>query len=73
MSSCPSLKQLFNTLAANEKTTQQQQQNGNINTQNGFTNNTVNNKDLNANPQSIISPTVNNKMLITNQSAETHL
>lgn len=73
VSSCPSLKQLFNTLAAKEKSTQQQQQNGNINTQNGFTNNTVNNKDLNANPQPIISPTLNNKMLITNQSAETHL
>lgn len=72
MSSCPALKQLFNSLAATEKSTQPQQQNGNINTQNGFTNNT-NNKDLNANPQPIISPTLNNKRVITNQSAETHL
>ncbi|KAG0720873.1 hypothetical protein GWK47_047600 [Chionoecetes opilio] len=73
VSSCPSLKQLFNTLAAKEMSTKQQQ-NGNINTQNGFANNTINNKDLNANPQSIISPTVNDKrLIITNQSAETHL
>lgn len=73
VSSCPALKQLFNSLAATEKSTQQQQQNGNFNTQNGFTNNTVNNKDLNANPQPIISPILNNKRLITNQSSETHL
>lgn len=73
VSSCPALKQLFNSLAATEKSTQQQQQNGNFNTQNGFTNNTVNNKDLNANPQPVISPILNNKRLITNQSSETHL
>ncbi|KAK3872751.1 hypothetical protein Pcinc_022186 [Petrolisthes cinctipes] len=72
VSSSPVLKQLFSTLAATENSTQQlQQQNGNITTQNGF-GNSVNNKDLNANPQSIIDNAFNKKM-ISSVTAETHL
>lgn len=73
VSSSPALKQLFSTLAATENSTQQQQQqNGNITTQNGF-GNTVNNKDLNANPQSIIDNAFSNQKMISNVTAETHL
>ncbi|XP_042228962.1 rootletin-like isoform X2 [Homarus americanus] len=71
VSSNTTLKQLFATLAAAEKSNQQQQ-NGNINTQNGF-GNTVNNKDLNANPQSIIDSGINNQKILTSIKAETHL
>lgn len=66
------LKQLFATIAAAEKSTHQQQHNGNINTQNGF-GNTINNKDLNANPQSIIDSGINNKKLLAALNSETHL
>lgn len=76
VSSSPVLKQLFSTLAATENSTQQQQQqqqqNGNITTQNGF-GNTVNNKDLNANPQDIIDNAFSNQKMISNVTAETHL
>lgn len=65
-----SLKQLFTTLVAAEKTTKQN--NENINTQNGF-GNTVNNKDMNANPQSIIDSGINNKILASALKSETHL
>ncbi|XP_071520657.1 uncharacterized protein corn isoform X2 [Panulirus ornatus] len=67
VSSTSTLKQLFTTLASTEKSNQQQQKNGNINTQNGF-GNTVNNKDLNANPQSIIDTGINNKKIVSGDS-----
>nr|XP_027227754.1 rootletin-like isoform X1 [Penaeus vannamei]XP_027227755.1 rootletin-like isoform X1 [Penaeus vannamei] len=71
VSSNTTLKQLFATLAAAEKSSQKQQ-NGNANTQNGF-GNTVNNKDLNANPQSIMNAGFNNQKIVPTIKAETHL
>ncbi|XP_066940099.1 uncharacterized protein corn isoform X6 [Macrobrachium rosenbergii] len=59
------LKQLFATLAATEKSTLQQ--NGNA------INKNVNNKDLNANPQTIIPLGINNKKLSPTLQTETHL
>ncbi|XP_064122472.1 sperm-associated antigen 5-like isoform X4 [Macrobrachium nipponense] len=59
------LKQLFATLAATEKSTLQQ--NGNA------INKNVNNKDLNANPQTIIPMGINNKKLSPTLQTETHL
>ncbi|XP_068241896.1 ELKS/Rab6-interacting/CAST family member 1-like isoform X4 [Palaemon carinicauda] len=59
------LKQLFATLAATEKSTLQQ--NGNA------INKNVNNKDLNANPHTIIPLGINNMKLSPSLKTETHL
>ncbi|KAK7067528.1 hypothetical protein SK128_017552, partial [Halocaridina rubra] len=65
VSSTPTLKQLFGKLASTEKSNQQQ--NGNS------LNKNVNNKDLNANPQTIIGTSINNKKMSSNIKTETHL